>query len=145
MNFLKKFIFPMKDCNSLRFLRWLIFNMPSILLGSTLIPSSESMWPRSFPSWRPKSVFLGFKDKPYFLHFSKTFLKWIKFYLSVLEKIVISCNSLWGASFREVLYCCRAYSFFFGSTFKLPKSSSHNNCEPWSVITSVDLSSIEIS
>ena len=75
MNLLKKFIFPMKDCSSLIFLGWLICNIHSILFGSILVPSSNMIWPRSFPSWRPNTVFLGFKDRPYFLHFSRTFLR----------------------------------------------------------------------
>ena len=50
MNLLKKFIFPMKDCISLMFLGWLIFNIPSIFFGSILIPYSDMMWPKIFPS-----------------------------------------------------------------------------------------------
>ena len=100
MNLLKKFIFPMKDCSSLIFPGWLICNIPSILFGSILIPSSDMIWPKIFPSWRPNKVFLGFKDKSYFLHFSKTFLKWARCSSSVLSKQWChQCISQWSSLF----------------------------------------------
>ena len=74
MNLLKKFIFPIKYCSSLMFLGWLIFNIPSTLFGPILIPSSDMMWHKIFPSWRPNKFFLGFKDKPYFCTSQRLFL-----------------------------------------------------------------------
>ena len=85
INLLRKLIFPIKDYNSLMFLGWLICNIPSTLFGSILIPFSDIIWPRSLPSWRPNTVFLGFKDSPNLLHFSKTFLKCLRCSSSVLE------------------------------------------------------------
>ena len=75
MNLRRKFIFPIKDCNSLIFLGCSNFRMALILLGSILIPSLEIMCPSSLPSSNPKRLFLGFKEIPNFLHFSKTHLR----------------------------------------------------------------------
>ena len=75
MNLRRKFILPIKDCNSLRFLGCSNFCMASILLGSILIPSLEMMCPSSLPSSNPKRLFLGFKEIPNLLHLSKTRLR----------------------------------------------------------------------
>ena len=85
INLLKKLIFPIKDCNYFMFLGWLIYSIPSTLFGSILIPFSDIIWPRSLPSYRPNIVFLGFKDSPNLLHFSKTFLRCLRCSSSVLE------------------------------------------------------------
>ena len=69
INLLKKLIFPIKDCSSFMFLGRLICSIPSTLFGSILIPFSDIIWPRSLPSCRPNTVFLGFKDSPNLLHF----------------------------------------------------------------------------
>lgn len=58
MNLLKKLIFPIKDLSYFMFLGWLILRIPSILLGSILIPCLEMMWPKNFPSSSPSNVFL---------------------------------------------------------------------------------------
>ena len=88
MNLLRKLIFPMKDCNSLMFLGCVIWSIPSTLYGSILIPFSDIMWPRSLPSCSPKTIFLGFRDRLYLLHFLKTFLRCFRCSSSVLEKTV---------------------------------------------------------
>jgi hypothetical protein len=75
MNLHKKFILLIKDCSYLRFLGCSNFCMASILLGSILIPSLEMMCPSSLPSFSPKRIFLGFKEIPNLLHFSKTRLR----------------------------------------------------------------------
>ena len=64
--------------------------MDSILAGSILIPSLVMMCPNSFPSSKPKSVFLGFKEIPNFLHLINTLLRWSKCSLLDLEKTVMS-------------------------------------------------------
>ena len=75
MNLHRKLILPIKDCSSLRFLGCSNFSMASILLGSILIPSFEMICPSSLPSSNPKRHFLGFKEIPNLLHFSKTRLR----------------------------------------------------------------------
>lgn len=50
-----------------------MFKMASILVGSILIPSLDIMCPKGLPSSSPKSVFLGFKEIPKFLHLMKLF------------------------------------------------------------------------
>ena len=85
INLLRKLIFPMKDCNYLMFLGCVICSIPSTHCGSILIPFSDIMWPRSFPSCSPNTVFLGFSDRPNLLHFSNTFLRCFRCSYSVLE------------------------------------------------------------
>jgi hypothetical protein len=75
MNLHRKFILSIKDCNSLMFLGCSNFCMASILLGSILIPSLDMMCPSSFPSSSLKRLFIGFKEIPNLLHFSKTRLR----------------------------------------------------------------------
>jgi hypothetical protein len=75
MNLCRKFILPIKDCSSLRFLGCSNFCMASILLGSILIPSLDMMCPSSLHSSSPKRIFLGFKEIPNLLHFSKNRLR----------------------------------------------------------------------
>jgi len=62
MNLLRKLIFPKNGCNYLMFLGWVMVKIASILARSILIPSLDIICPNSFPSSRPKSVFLGFKE-----------------------------------------------------------------------------------
>ena len=90
MNLLRKFIFPQNDCNSSMFLGWVMVKMASFLAGSIIIPSLDMICPKNFPSSRPKSVFLGFKEIPNFLHLINTLLRWSKCSLLDLEKIVMS-------------------------------------------------------
>jgi len=90
MNLLRKFILPKNDYNSLMFLGSLMVKVATILVGSILIPYLDIMCPKSLSSSRPKSVFLGFKEIPNFLHLMKTLLRWSRCSLSNLEKTVMS-------------------------------------------------------
>ena len=92
MNLHRKFILLIKDYSSLRFLRCSNFCMASILLGSILIPSLEMMCPSSLPSSNPKRIFLGFKEIPNLLHFSKTRLRCRRCSSSDWENTVTSSN-----------------------------------------------------
>jgi hypothetical protein len=78
MNLHRKLILSIKDCSSLRFLGCSNFCMASILLGSILIPYLEMMCPSSLPSSNLKRIFLGFKEIPNLLHFSKTHLRCLR-------------------------------------------------------------------
>ena len=89
-NLLRKNILPKNACNYLMFIGWLMFRIAYILVGWILMPSFEVMCPRSFPSYNPKSDFLGFKDMSNFLHFMYILLIWSRCSLSDLENTMIS-------------------------------------------------------
>jgi hypothetical protein len=74
-NLLRKLIFPKKDLTSFLDLRIEKAWIASILLGSILNPSADTMCPSYFPSFMENNDFLGFKERPNFLHFKKTLFK----------------------------------------------------------------------
>ena len=90
INLLTKLIFPKKDCIAFFESGRTIFSIVSTLSGSMIVPSLETMNPKSLPSGAAKTNFFGFKEMPYFLHLSKTCLQASKWSCLFLVKIVIS-------------------------------------------------------
>jgi len=86
-NLLRKLIFPKKEWTYFLDLGSAKVWMASTLLGSIFTPSADTMCPSNFPSFIANNDFLGFRERPYILHFWKTFLRWWQCSLSVLKKI----------------------------------------------------------
>jgi hypothetical protein len=61
-------------------------SIASTHLGSTLIPSFDTICPKILPYSIVKCDFFGLRDKPNFLHFSKVCLRCNKCFASELEK-----------------------------------------------------------
>lgn len=87
INLLRKFILPKIHYNYLMLLGWVMVNIASILVGSILIPYLDIICPKSLPYSKPKSVFLGFKGIPNFLHLVKTLLLWSRCSFLDLERL----------------------------------------------------------
>ena len=86
INLLMKLMCPLKYWRDLKFLGKGIFLMASILSGSILTPSLEMMCPRRFPSSISNTDFAGLREIPYFLHLSKTCLRWLCDLVFLLKK-----------------------------------------------------------
>ena len=74
-NCLRKFTCPKNDLTPILFDGRLNLLMASTHLGSILIPSWETIWPRSFPSITQKMDFLGLSEIPCSQNLCNTFFK----------------------------------------------------------------------
>jgi len=90
MNLLTKFIWPRKDCIDFLEEGGGSLEMTWVLSGSMIIPSLNTMNPRSFPCSTTKTDLLGFRDMSYLQHHSRTTLRWDKWAFLFLEKTVSS-------------------------------------------------------
>ena len=82
--FLRKLIWPKKDFRSLLLVGKVSFYMAFTLSGSILMPSWETICPKSLPSSTNNKYFFGFKDIPCCLHWLSTFSrssKWCTLFL----------------------------------------------------------------
>lgn len=84
---------PRKTCILFLFLGRMILLMASTLLGSIFSPYLAIMCPNSLSFLTKKWDLLGFRDKPYFLHFSKSELQMLEAFLIGLRNKVISSKS----------------------------------------------------
>jgi hypothetical protein len=75
MNLLTKFICHKKDCMEFFDEGGGSFEMTWVLSGSIIIPSFDTMNPRSLPCSTTKTDFLGFKEMSYLRHRCRTYLK----------------------------------------------------------------------
>jgi len=62
-----------------------ICKMNFFLSESTEIPYLEITCPNNIPSKTTKTVFLGFKEIPYFLHLSNIYFRWFRWYSLFFE------------------------------------------------------------
>ena len=87
-----QFIFPKNDCTPFLYVGGLRSLMDLIISRSIYMPSFLTIWPNNFPFHTTNKNFLWFKDMPYILQHSKTFLRCLIWYSLSFEWIVISSS-----------------------------------------------------
>ena len=66
------------------------FCIASTLTGSIFTPSTDTMCPKSLPSFNANNDFFGFNEIPYLFHFRSTLFKCCKFSPWMRENTVMS-------------------------------------------------------